>query len=86
MAIIGVLYSGSPEVAQDEIDEITEVLKQKSKNPVIEVPDWKDNLLARAKSLIRKKVQLFTLGASPKALSLFSQAWHLTFFAKSTKP
>jgi putative ABC transport system substrate-binding protein len=58
MAIIGVLYSGSPEVAQDEIDEITEVLKQKSKNPVIEVPDWKDNLLARAKSLIQKKVDV----------------------------
>jgi putative ABC transport system substrate-binding protein len=57
MGTIGILHSGSSEIGQEEINEITNQLKDKcNKAPVIEVPDWKDNLWARAKSLIQKKV------------------------------
>lgn len=59
MATIGILHSGSAEVAHEEINDIANQLKQKCKKPpVIEVPDWKDNLLARAKSLIQKKINV----------------------------
>ena len=53
MPTIGILDSGSPEIAQEEINDVTNQLEQKCKKPlVIEVPDWKDNLSARAKNLI----------------------------------
>jgi putative ABC transport system substrate-binding protein len=57
MAKFGILHGGSPEVALEEIDDITNQLKEKcKKSPAIEVPDWKDNISARATSLIQKKV------------------------------
>jgi putative ABC transport system substrate-binding protein len=57
MATIGILHGGSPQIAQSEIKEITNQLKKNCKKGtlVIEVSDWNDNLLARAKSLAQKK-------------------------------
>ena len=69
MATIGILHSGSPKIAHGEINYITNQLKEKCKEPpTIEVPDWNDNLLARAKSLIQKKVPvLMAIGGSRAA-------------------
>jgi putative ABC transport system substrate-binding protein len=68
MATIGILHSGSPEIAQGEIHDITNQLKKKCKKPpVIEVPDWKDNLSARAKSLIQKKVKVILARGGSRA-------------------
>ena len=59
MATIAILHSGSGKTAQGEINDIASQLDKKCKKaPTIEVPDWNDNLLARAKSLIQKKVNV----------------------------
>jgi putative ABC transport system substrate-binding protein len=59
MAKIGILHSGSPKIAQGETRETANKLKRICKKQlVIVVPDWKDNLLARAKSLIQKQVDV----------------------------
>jgi putative tryptophan/tyrosine transport system substrate-binding protein len=58
MGTIGILHSGPPETAQKETDDIGNELKKTCKTCAIEVPDWKDNLAARAKSLIQKKVHV----------------------------
>jgi putative tryptophan/tyrosine transport system substrate-binding protein len=69
MGTIGILHSGPPEIAQNDVDDVTNRLNKKcKKRPNIEVPDWKDNLLARAKSLIHKKVPvLLARGGSRSA-------------------
>ena len=63
------LAYGSPEIARGEINEITNQLNKKCKKPpTIEVPDWNDNLLARAKSLIQIKVPvIYATGGSRAA-------------------
>jgi putative ABC transport system substrate-binding protein len=59
MSAVGILHGGSPDIAREEINEIVKWLKEKCKNPPeIRVPDWKDNLSARAKSLIQDKVDV----------------------------
>jgi putative ABC transport system substrate-binding protein len=68
MATVGILHSGSPEIAQEEINDIASSLKQKcNKPPLIEVPDWKDNLSLRAKSLIQKKVPVILATGGSRA-------------------
>jgi hypothetical protein len=65
---IGILHSGSSEIGQQEIKDIAARLNKKCKKPPqIEVPDWKDNLSARAKSLIQKKVPVLLAAGGSRA-------------------
>jgi putative tryptophan/tyrosine transport system substrate-binding protein len=62
METLGILHSGSPRSGQVLINEITELLKDKCKTR-IRVADWKDNLSARAKSLMDVDVLLAADGS-----------------------